>query len=93
MAESGGEEGALCLPREIQAIRSRAAENRRHGGGLGYAPAPGETVNVLHAIAKDVFMGSDDERNLLIFRRDRRGHVEALIERRKFNDLRLERKA
>jgi hypothetical protein len=36
-------------------------------------------------------MGSDDERNLLIFRRDEHGKVNALIERRKFNDLRLTR--
>jgi hypothetical protein len=64
-----------------------------HAGVLGYTTHPGGTTNVLHAIAKDVFMGSDDERNLLIFRRDRQGRVEALIERRKFNDLRLERKA
>jgi hypothetical protein len=32
-------------------------------------------------------MGSDDERNLLIFRRDAAGKVSGLIERRKFNDL------
>ncbi len=37
-------------------------------------------------------MGSDDERNLLVFRRDAQGKVNALIERRKFNDLRLARK-
>jgi hypothetical protein len=38
-------------------------------------------------------MGTDDERNLLIFRRDAAGHVTGLIERRKFNDLRLRRDA
>jgi len=40
-----------------------------------------------------VFMGSDDERNLLIFRRDAGGKVVELIERRKFNDLHLRREA
>ena len=41
----------------------------------------------LDPVAKDVFMGSDDERNLVVFRRDARGKVVELIERRKFNDL------
>ncbi len=45
----------------------------------------------LDAIAKDVFMGGDDEKNLMIFRRDESGQVVELIERRKFNDLRLKR--
>jgi hypothetical protein len=48
-------------------------------------------AHALDPVAKDVFMGSDDERNLLIFRRDGAGHVAALIERRKFNDLLLQR--
>ncbi len=48
-------------------------------------------AHALDPVAKDVFMGSDDERNLLIFRRDDAGHVAALIERRKFNDLLLQR--
>ncbi|HET7223160.1 MAG TPA: nuclear transport factor 2 family protein [Rhodanobacteraceae bacterium] len=60
-------------------------------GVLGYATHAGGSVNVLQPVAKDVFMGSDDERNLIIFRRDSKGHVDALIERRKFNDLRLVR--
>ena len=60
-------------------------------GVLGYTTHAGGPVNVLQPVAKDVFMGSDDERNLIIFRRDRQGHVDALIERRKFNDLRLVR--
>ena len=60
-------------------------------GALGYTTRAGGPVNVLQPIAKDVFMGSDDERNLIIFRRDGKGHVDALIERRKFNDLRLVR--
>lgn len=60
-------------------------------GALGYTTHAGGPVNVLQPIAKDVFMGSDDERNLIIFRRDSHGRVDALIERRKFNDLRLAR--
>jgi hypothetical protein len=50
-------------------------------------------AHVLDPIAKDVFMGSDDERNLLIFRRDAQGKVVELIERRKFNDLHAPRDA
>lgn len=60
-------------------------------GVLSYFTRPGGPANVLEPIAKDVFMGSDDERNLLIFRRGEHGKVDALIERRKFNDLRLTR--
>jgi hypothetical protein len=60
-------------------------------GVLSYVTKPGGPANVLEPVAKDVFMGSDDERNLLIFRRDEHGKVNALIERRKFNDLRLTR--
>lgn len=52
--------------------------------------ATGE-AHALDAIAQDVFMGADDEKNLLIFRRDDTGHVTELIERRKFNDLHLTR--
>ncbi|WP_426699853.1 nuclear transport factor 2 family protein [Rhodanobacter sp. Col0626] len=62
-----------------------------HDGVLAYTSHAGGPANVLHPIAKDVFVGSDDERNLLIFRRDQKGHIVALIERRKFNDLRLNR--
>lgn len=58
-------------------------------GVLSYVTKPGGPEHRLEPIAKDVFMGSDDERNLLIFRRDEHGKVNALIERRKFNDLRL----
>jgi len=60
-------------------------------GVLGYTTHAGGPVDVLQPVAKDVFMGSDDERNLIIFRRDSQGHVDTLIERRKFNDLRLVR--
>jgi hypothetical protein len=36
-------------------------------------------------------MGGDDERNILVFRRDDAGKIVELIERRKFNDLHLKR--
>ncbi len=62
-------------------------------GVLSYVTKPGGSANVLEPIAKDVFMGSDDERNLLIFHRDVHGKVDDLIERRKFNDLHLRRES
>jgi Domain of unknown function (DUF4440)/Domain of unknown function (DUF3471) len=58
-------------------------------GVLGYVTHAGGAVNVLQPVVKDVFMGSDDERNLLFFQRDANGKITTLIERRKFNDLRL----
>ncbi|GAB2550562.1 nuclear transport factor 2 family protein [Rhodanobacter koreensis] len=60
-------------------------------GALGYVTKAGRPFNRMEPIARDVFMGTDDERNLLIFRRDAAGHVTGLIERRKFNDLHLAR--
>jgi len=60
-------------------------------GVLGYVTKAGRPFNRVEPIARDVFMGTDDERNLLIFRRDAAGHVTELIERRKFNDLHLAR--
>ncbi|WP_168172652.1 nuclear transport factor 2 family protein [Rhodanobacter sp. C05] len=60
-------------------------------GVLGYVTRAGRPFNRIEPIARDVFMGTDDERNLLIFRRDAAGHVTELIERRKFNDLHLTR--
>lgn len=60
-------------------------------GELGYVTKPGRPFIALEPIAKDVFMGSDDERNLLVFRRDANDRVIELIERRKFNDLHLRR--
>lgn len=60
-------------------------------GVLSSVTRPGGPANVLEPVAKDVFMGSDDERNLLIFHRDGHGKVDGLIERRKFNDLYLSR--
>ena len=50
-------------------------------------------AHVLDPIARDVFMGGDDERNLMIFRRDDAGQITGLIERRKFNDLHLARES
>lgn len=61
------------------------------GGKLQWRTKAGRPAHALDAIAKDVFMGGDDEKNLMIFRRDASGRVTKLIERRKFNDLRLER--
>ncbi|QNK01205.1 DUF4440 domain-containing protein [Dyella telluris] len=60
-------------------------------GVLGIVTRQGGPANVLQPVARDVFMGSDDERNLMIFQRDGQGRVTALVERRKFNDLRLGR--
>jgi len=60
-------------------------------GVLSFETKPGGPVHPLEPIARDVFMSGDDEKNLLIFHRDARGKVDALIERRKFNDLRLTR--
>ncbi|WP_168170837.1 nuclear transport factor 2 family protein [Rhodanobacter sp. C01] len=60
-------------------------------GVLGYVTKAGRPFNRIEPIARDVFMGTDDERNLLIFRRDAAGHVTELVERRKFNDLHLAR--
>jgi len=60
-------------------------------GKLQWRTKAGHPAHSLDAIAKDVFMGGDDEKNLMIFRRDASGKVTELIERRKFNDLRLKR--
>lgn len=64
-----------------------------HDQVLGYVTGPGRPFKAVEPLARDVFMGTDDERNLLIFRRDASGHVTGLIERRKFNDLQLRRDA
>ena len=45
----------------------------------------------LEPLAKDVFMDSGEERNVLLFRRDERGRVTSLVQRRKFNDLHMRR--
>jgi hypothetical protein len=62
-------------------------------GKLSYTTKAGGKPVMLGAIAKDVFMDDGDEKNLLIFRRDASGHVNELIERRKFNDLHMMRGA
>ena len=63
------------------------------GDRLSYTTRAGGKSTPLDAVAKDVFMEGGDERNLLVFRRAGDGHVVELIERRKFNDLHLEREA
>lgn len=60
-------------------------------GKLVYRTKAGRAPVSVDAIAMDVFMGGDDERNILVFRRDDAGRIVELIERRKFNDLRLKR--
>jgi len=60
-------------------------------GKLVYRTKAGRPPIAVDAMAKDVFMGGDDEKNVLIFRRDAKGEIVELIERRKFNDLRLKR--
>ncbi len=45
----------------------------------------------LEPLAKDVFMDAGEERNLFLFRRDESGRVTSIVERRKFNDLRMRR--
>jgi len=64
-----------------------------HNGVLSYTTRPGRPPIAADPVAKDVFMEGEgsDERNLLIFRRDRSGKIDRLIERRKFNDLTLTR--
>src|SRR5690348_6385982 len=60
-------------------------------GSIEYRTRPDRPPQALEPVARDVFMGTDDERNLYIFRRDGTGRVVSLIERRKFNDLVLKR--
>jgi len=48
-------------------------------------------ATLLEPLAEDVFMDAGEERNLFLFRRDERGRVTSLIERRKFNDLHMRR--
>lgn len=62
-------------------------------GKLAYRTRAQGRAVALDAVAKDVFMGADDEKNLMIFRRDESGSIVELIERRKFNDLHLRREA
>ncbi len=69
----------------------RAFIVERVGDKVVFRTKAGRPTIALDPIARDVFMGGDDEKNLLIFRRDDAGHVTELIERRKFNDLHLQR--
>jgi hypothetical protein len=71
----------------------RAFEVDVDGDHLFYTTRAGGKRTPLDAVAKDIFMDGGDERSLLIFRRDASGHVNELIERRKFNDLRMTREA
>jgi hypothetical protein len=69
----------------------RAFSVALENGALYYTTKPGGPHTSLDAMAKDVFMSGGDERNLVIFRRDSAGHVDELVERRKFNDLHMKR--
>jgi len=60
-------------------------------GKLVFRTKAGRPPIALEAMAKDVFMGGDDEKNILLFRRDNAGKIIELVERRKFNDLHLKR--
>jgi hypothetical protein len=62
-------------------------------GRLVFATRSGGATTPLEPIARDVFMDGGDERNLYVFRRGIDGRVVELIERRKFNDLRMKREA
>lgn len=62
-----------------------------NGSTLSFTTHAGRTPTVLMPVARDVFMDDGDEKNLLVFQRDAAGHIESLIERRKFNDLLLKR--
>jgi len=86
------EEG-LRRNRNLEGMVSTRFIIERDGDKLVFRTKAGRPANALDPIAKDVFMGGDDEKNLLVFRRDDSGRVTELIERRKFNDLRLKRDA
>jgi len=60
-------------------------------GKLFFTTKAGGPHTALDPVAKDVFMDGGDEKNLIIFRRDASGRVVELIERRKFNDLHMQR--
>jgi hypothetical protein len=61
------------------------------GDALSYTTRPGRPPVRLLPLARDVFMDDGDEKNLYLFRRDASGRVDAVIERRKFNDLTMAR--
>jgi len=61
------------------------------GPRLVFTTRDGGAPTLLDPIARDVFMDAGDERNLYIFRRGADGRVTEVLERRKFNDLRMTR--
>jgi hypothetical protein len=61
------------------------------GRELKFRTRSGGRATPLEPLAKDVFMDAGEERNLILFRRDERGRVTSLVERRKFNDLHMRR--
>lgn len=69
----------------------RAFVVRRSGDGLTLAMRAGGLEVALQPVAVDVFTEGGGERNLIIFQRGGSGRVERLIERRKYNDLRMDR--
>ena len=69
----------------------RAHTISRIGTRLVFTTRTGGPLTLLDPIARDVFMDGGDERNLYIFRRGPDGRITELLERRKFNDLRMTR--
>lgn len=69
----------------------RAWSIERDGDHLVFRTKAGRPAVALDPVARDVFMGGDDEKNLYVFKRDAAGKVVELVERRKFNDLHLQR--
>jgi hypothetical protein len=63
---------------------------QRRGDALVYVRRDGKDVP-LRPVALDVFFDGSDEKNLIVFRRDAAGRVNALVERRKYNDLHMTR--
>ena len=61
------------------------------GSRLVFTTRAGGAPTLLDPLARDVFMDAGDERNLYIFRRGADGRVTDVLERRKFNDLRMTR--
>jgi len=69
----------------------RAYLVRRNGDGLSYSRRQGGKEEALRPVSVDVFTEGSDEKNLIVFQRDAAGRVERLIERRKYNDLHMNR--
>ena len=69
----------------------RAFTIRSDGKRLTLVTRQGAKEVPLSPVARDVFMDGTDEKNLLIFQRDDAGRVTLLVERRKYNDLRMVR--